>query len=179
VRCPESFTAERLLFRRPTAADAPLMFARYASNLEVTRLLAWPTHRSVEQTQAFVAFSDQTWAQHGVGPWLVWTKDGATLLGSTGLDPEAPGTASTGYVLATDAWGQGLATEVLRAMVEQARAAGLRRLSACVHPSNVASIRVLEKCGLARTGEGSPTAVFPNLAPSKPEPIFTFALTLD
>ena len=177
--CPESFTTERLLFRRPTAADAPLMFARYASSPEVTRLLAWPTHRSVEQTRAFVAFSDQTWAQHGFGPWLLWTRDGATLLGSTGLDPGAAGSASTGYLLVKEAWGQGLATEVLKAMVAQARAAGLHRLCACVHTSNAASIRVLEKCGLARTGDCSPTAVFPNLDPLKPEPIFNFALKLD
>ena len=38
----EPVETERLVLRRPTAADAPAIFARYASDPEVTRYMAWP-----------------------------------------------------------------------------------------------------------------------------------------
>ena len=177
-RAPETFHSERLTFRRPRAVDAPVMFARYSSDAEVTKFLAWPRHESVDQTNLFIIFSDQTWANAGFGPWLVWSRDGSTLLGSTGLEPGANESATTGYLLVKEAWGQGLATEVLRAMMSQARALGLKRLGAIVHPSNAASIHVLEKAGLTRVDDGAPTALFPNLDPAGPLPIFNYAIAL-
>jgi len=56
-----------------------------------------------------------------------------------------------GYVLAESAWGQGLATELLAAFVDWSRQAGIRRLIAGVLPDNIASVRVLEKCGFTST----------------------------
>jgi hypothetical protein len=70
----------------------------------VIRLLAWPRHRSVEDTPAFLRWSDQTWGATLAGPYLILDgEDG--VLGTTGLDVETPWRAATGYVLRRDAWG--------------------------------------------------------------------------
>jgi hypothetical protein len=53
------------------------------------------------------------------------------LLGSTGLGFETPTRASTGYVLARDAWGQGYATEALGAIIESASNLGIGRKDRC------------------------------------------------
>ncbi len=50
-------------------------------------------------------------------------------MGSTGLDVETRVQASTGYVLARDAWGLGYATELASEMVRLADVAGTLRLT--------------------------------------------------
>jgi RimJ/RimL family protein N-acetyltransferase len=87
------------------------------------------------------------------------------LLGSTGLSRDGATDAMTGYVLAKDAWGQGFATEALRAMVDLALAIEVRRLYALCHPDHRASWRVLEKCGFVRDASWTRKIAFPNLAP--------------
>ena len=80
----------RLVLRPPMPEDAPIMFERYASDPEVTRYLGWPRHKSVEDTQAFVDFSQSEWTRASVGPLLVFARDSGRLLGSSGLLLETP-----------------------------------------------------------------------------------------
>ncbi len=161
-RC-ERVETDRLILRRPVSEDAEALFGRYANDREVTRYLSWPRHTSVEDTRQFIAFSDREWECRPAGPYLVESKESGLLLGSTGLAFESSQRASTGYVLAKDAWGKGYATEALRTVVEIGRAAGLVRLYAICHSENAASARVLEKCGFQREGLLRRHFEFPNL----------------
>jgi RimJ/RimL family protein N-acetyltransferase len=61
----------------------------------------------------------------------------------------ADGRSYVGYWLGREFWGKGLATRALAELVEEVRA---RPLHAWVATSNVASIRVLEKCGFVVVG---------------------------
>jgi RimJ/RimL family protein N-acetyltransferase len=72
-------------------------------------------------------------------------------------------------------WGQGHATEALTAIVTLAKPLGLRRLEAICHPDNVASLRVLEKCGFANEGRLPRHSVFPNLDRNRPLDVLRFA----
>jgi [ribosomal protein S5]-alanine N-acetyltransferase len=163
---PIEVQTRRLLLRPPRIQDAAAIFARYASAPEVTRFLAWRRHQSIEETRAFARFSEGQWHRYGCGPYLIWSLDGETLLGSTGLSFETAVRAVTGYVLAQDAWGRGYATEALRAMIDVARRAGFRELDAACHTANLASAHVLEKCGFASIGT-LPEQDFPNLSPPR------------
>jgi [ribosomal protein S5]-alanine N-acetyltransferase len=167
----------RLLLRPPMHEDAPIMFERYASDPEVTRYLGWPRHKSVEDTQAFVDFSQFEWARTSLGPLLVFARDSGRLLGSSGLLLETPNRAQTGYVFARDAWGYGYATEALGAMVSLAAGYGITRLYALCHTEHQASWRVLEKCGFTREGILEAHTTFPNLSP-RPLDVFSYARTL-
>ena len=86
------------------------------------------------------------------------------MLGSTGLGLEPGGQAITGYVLATDAWGKGYATEALTAVVEVATDIGVRRLYGLCHPQHRASWRVFEKCAFERDRSWNRQVEFPNIA---------------
>jgi RimJ/RimL family protein N-acetyltransferase len=165
MRAPERIETARLVLRRPTAADAEAVFERYASDAEVTRWLGWPRHRSPDDSRRYLAWSDAQWRQWPAGPYTIEARADGKLLGGTGLAFESPTVATTGYVLARDAWGLGYATESLRAMVDLAPALGVRRLVACCHPEHAASERVLGKCGFQREGLRSVADAFPNLAP--------------
>lgn len=81
----------------------------------------------------------------------------ATLVGSGGyLGPPSPeGEVEIGYSLLPASRGQGYATEITQALVARARAdPRVRRVIAHTQQDNQASIRVLERCGFSRTGEG-------------------------
>jgi ribosomal-protein-alanine N-acetyltransferase len=172
---PAIVETDRLRLRRPRAADARDVFARYASDPEVTRFLGWPTHRSVIDTETFLTFCDAQWRHWGAGPYLIESRDDGTLLGSTGLGLETPRQAVTGYVLARDAWGRGYATEALLSMRELAFRLGVERVYALCHPEHRASSRVLEKCGFTREAVWRGHAECPNIAPGVSADVLCYA----
>lgn len=174
MKAPLLVETPRLTLSAPAATDAELVFHRYASDDSVTRYVGWPTHRTVADTQAFLAFSAAQWERDGAGPYLIWARAGGQLLGGTGLGLEPDGQAITGYVLAADAWGKGYATEALMAMVEVATDIGVRQLYALCHPQHRASWRVLEKCGFERDASWNRPVEFPNVAPGKPEDVLCY-----
>jgi ribosomal-protein-alanine N-acetyltransferase len=179
MQAPPLVETARLVLSAPVAADAEIVFQRYASDADVTKYLGWPTHRTVADTQGFLAFSALQWEREGAGPYLIWARADGRLLGSTGLSLEPHGQAITGYVLATDAWGKGYATEALTAVVEVATDIGVRRLSALCHPQHRASSRVLEKCRFQRDASWTRQIEFPNLQPGLGQDVLCYSRGLD
>lgn len=162
--------------RKPEARDAQAIFTRYSSDPRVTRYLGWPTHRTLADTEGFLAFCAAEWGRWPAGPLLIESRADGSLLGSTGFGFETPVQASTGYVLAQDAWGLGYATEALAAIRDRAAELGLERLYALCHPSHRASARVLEKCGFLSEGTLRGYAQFPNVAPGVQADVVCYAM---
>jgi RimJ/RimL family protein N-acetyltransferase len=177
VQAPEFLQTARLVLRRPRPDDASAVFATYASDEEVTRYLGWARHATVDATRAFLDFSDDEWRRWPAGPYLVEARDSGMLLGSTGLAFETPWRAATGYALARTAWGRGLATEALLAMVDVARRVGVVRLQAICHVDHGASRRVLEKGGFAHEGVLRKYMTFPNLG-AAPQDVHSYVRIL-
>lgn len=149
---------------RPRREDAAAIFARYSSDPEVTRYVSFPRHTSPADPEAFIGRADDEWTRAGCGAFLAWSCATGELLGGTGLEASHGASVETGYVLAKDAWGQGYATEMLRAMVTLARDVGIHRLVAHCHVDHHRSVRVLEKCGFT-VAAIVPAVRFPNLVP--------------
>jgi ribosomal-protein-alanine N-acetyltransferase len=179
TRAPRIVPTARLLLRRPEPADAEAIFTRYSSDPRVTRYVGWPAHRTIEDTRAFLTFSEDQWGRWPAGPYLACSRADGTVLGSTGLMFETPRTAMTGYVFATDAWGRGYATEALEAMIGVARNTGVHHLYALCHAEHRASVRVLEKCGFALDGTRRAHAEFPNLRPGEAQAVLCYARNLE
>ena len=93
------------------------------------------------------------------GAWAIWAvEEVATgrLIGSAELKPRDTGDWEIVYVLATEAWGKGYATELGRAIVRFGfERLGLERVAATVDYGNAVSIRVLEKLGMRQVDEES------------------------
>ena len=179
MKAPAQIETTRLSLMQPQAADAASIFERYASDPDVTRFLGWPRHESVADTQAFLRFSAVEWERWPAGPYLIRSRSDRRLLGGTGFGFEGPQQSATGYVLATDAWGRGYATEALGAVIEVARRIGVARLYALCHPQHRASWRVLEKCGFVRDGNWTKQAEFPNLSPGVQQDVLCYAAVFD
>jgi RimJ/RimL family protein N-acetyltransferase len=153
----------RLRYRRPAPGDAESIFA-YASDPAVAPYIGFPRHRTLDDTRAFISWSDGQWSTTPSGPFLIERRDTGRVIGSVGLKFDTAHTASAGYVLAQDAWGHGFATEALGAILALADTLAVRHVWATAHRDNLASHRVLEKQGF-RLNHRNIAASFPNLPP--------------
>jgi ribosomal-protein-alanine N-acetyltransferase len=178
MKAPELIETARLHLRRPLAHDAEAIYYTYASNPLVTRYLSWPTHRSVDDTRAFISWSDSEWQRWPAGPYLAFDRSSeGRLLGSTGLAFKSQVCAATGYVFAERAWSKGFATESLTAMVQLAQSLGVQRLEAICHVEHRASAHVMEKCGLNYEGVLRAHTRFPNLSPGTLSDVFAYGIS--
>jgi ribosomal-protein-alanine N-acetyltransferase len=176
MKGPRTIETERLFLRKPTIHDAEAILERYASDPAVTRYMSWPTHRTIADTCAFLAWSEADWELWPAGSYLVFSRAAKDLLlGGTGLTFKTPITAVTGYVFAKDAWGKGFATESLQAMVALAQQTGVRHLEAVCHVEHRASAHVMEKCGFQYEGIERQHTEFPNLAPGVRSDVLSYA----
>jgi ribosomal-protein-alanine N-acetyltransferase len=94
-------------------------------------------------------------AAAGFGVWIVLVREPRTAVGSAGfLGPaDRDGTVEVGYGIHPSFRGQGYATEAAGALRDWALARSrVRRITARCDETNAASIRVLEKLGMRRTG---------------------------
>ena len=108
----------------------------------------------------------RAWAE-GV-PWGVWERATGELVGDCSLHFDT-GFAEweLSYGLRRDCWGRGYATEAARACVRHGfETMGLEKIVADVDPANVASSRVLEKCGFALVGKLDDGRLFYAVKPS-------------
>ena len=175
MKAPERFETERLVLRKPRLDDTDAVFSRYASDVEVSRYLAWQLHRSPDVTRSFLEFSDSEWDRWPGGPYLIESRGDGRLLGGTGFSFETPYRASTGYVLARDAWGKGYATEAVQAIVQISQTLGLARLYAICHIDHDRSARVLERSGFTKEGVLRNYLEFPNLLTGRPSDVYCYA----
>jgi RimJ/RimL family protein N-acetyltransferase len=93
-------------------------------------------------------------AQGLLAPYVIEDTDTGTILGGANLrlfDPMRD-TVELGYWLFVDARGRGVATRVVRALVDHAHTNGIARVEAHVRIGNTASERVLERAGFEREG---------------------------
>lgn len=172
MNAPRRLATVRTLLAAPTPDDAREVFERYASDADVVRFMSFPRHVTLDDTRAFIEFSEREWTEAGYGPYLIRDRTNGVLLGSTGLHRrEQPSLVATGYILARDSWGRGFATEACRTMVDLASAMEFAAVEAPCHPENIASQRVLLKAGFEITSTRKHS--FPNLGTAVIEtPVF-------
>ena len=139
------------LILRPARTDDLEAMHDVLSNVEATRWWSAPPHATPDQTRIWL--DSMIEAPVDASDDFIVERDGR-LIGKAGFWrlPEI------GYILHPDAWGQGLATEALTAVIDHVFATrGVETLTADVDPENVASIRLLEKLGFEKTGEARAT----------------------
>jgi ribosomal-protein-alanine N-acetyltransferase len=160
---PPLLDTPRLRLRIPSLEDADGI-AAYAGDPEVTRYMSWPRHRSIRDADAFLRHALTAVERGEELHWVVTPRPSEQVLGMVGFRLQGH-RAELGYVLARPYWGQGFATEAARAVVEWAIARPqIYRVWAVCDLDNHASVRVLEKIGMAREGRLRRWAISPNLS---------------
>jgi ribosomal-protein-alanine N-acetyltransferase len=107
----------------------------------------------MEKVERSIQHQTNHWQTFRYGQMAVTLRETGQLMGWCGLE-FLPDTNETevGYLLGHAFWGKGYATEAARVSVEFGlKEIGLQEIIGLTDPLNVASQRVLEKCGLAFT----------------------------
>jgi ribosomal-protein-alanine N-acetyltransferase len=81
---------------------------------------------------------------------LVIERSSSTPVGLLIFFEDDPRTIRIGYMFAETAWRKGYATELILGFADWCRHAGIQNIIAGIAPHNVASQRVLEKCGFSQ-----------------------------
>ena len=148
LNLPEKIETERLLLSRLKYEDAEEIFYSYASKPEATRYLAFPTHQSVQDARNFLSYSVDAWDKGIELVYGIRLRGNNKFIGSIGVINEN-GKVHFGYCLSPNYWNQGLATESCRAVIGLLKMqSDIHRIWTFIDAENVASGRVIEKCGL-------------------------------
>jgi len=145
---------KRLILRKVTPDDARDMF-EYASDPEVTRYLTWEPHRSIEDSINYLKSVVQRYEKKEVSEWGIVYRENNKFIGTCGYMKLLPAhaRAEMAYALSREYWNKGIMTEAVKEVIrfgfEEMK---LNRIEATCMVRNVASQRVMEKCGMSFEG---------------------------
>lgn len=136
---------ERLFIKSMTLDDANTAWS-FGGDQEIGRYLADPYYRDADELRALISDIDE-WTDDY--PFIAYLKDNGEAAATCSVGPEGSSTQwGFGYCIRKDLWGQGYATEIAKAMIAFAYSLGIRDFQGTVATENVASGRVMEKCGM-------------------------------
>ncbi len=116
--------------------------------------------RTRPRSEVFVSLQRHigSWFLVGYGFWVLESLEDRSVLGEAGflpgmraMDPGIDDTPEAGWSIAKTHWGQGLATEALKACLAWGdQALPFTRTACIIEDGNAPSIRVANKCGFAK-----------------------------
>jgi RimJ/RimL family protein N-acetyltransferase len=147
---------ERLLLRGFQEQDVE-PFVRMHQDPKMLEFL--PPSRNAEEVKAWMQKGLEHIKEHGFGPWAITLKETGQTIGVVGLNfrtdlPFSP-CVEIGWRIASEYWGKGYATEAARAVIKEGFTTyHLPEIVSFTSPTNVRSIRVMEKLGMQRDPQG-------------------------
>lgn len=134
-----------LILREYREADIPLL-VDYLNDLRVRQYLTSAIPDPYKETDA------EFWVKKGSNEHIIRAIEfNGQYVGDIGAFPgrlERSRTADVGYWIAQPFWGKGIATQALAQLTQHIfKETDIIRLQALVFDGNIASCRVLEKCG--------------------------------
>jgi RimJ/RimL family protein N-acetyltransferase len=105
----------RLRLRQRTLADADNLLGIFS---DPVAMRYYPATKDRQETEAWINWNLHSYAEHGIGLWIVEAKETGQFLGQCGLTmQEVEGTwePEVGYLFLRQHWGQGYATEAAAA----------------------------------------------------------------
>lgn len=141
---------ERLIFRNVILNDLEDIY-EFCSDKEVSKYVSWEPHKNLLETEEVInnLFLPNKYV------FSIVEKKSKKCIGIFELRPEIKNNAvKFGYVLNRDFWNKGYMSETLKFMIEYAfNILKVNRVYSMHIKENIASGRVMEKCGLKKEGE--------------------------
>ena len=144
------FESERLVLRTPRVEDAQAITDLAGDRRVAENTARIPHPYAVDDALNWISFANSRPGQET----FVITQDD-DVIGAIGFDLNQGPDPEVGYWIGVPYWGQGFATEALRALVDHAfENHEFTVLVGGARVTNIASRRVQEKCGFQWTGVG-------------------------
>ena len=143
---------KRLVLRAPRLEDMD-QIAALANNRKIAEMTSTIPHPySVKDAQAWLT---TIVVAEGGATFGIFLKETDVFVGACGYAPREEPTPEIGYWIGEPFWNRGFATEAARAVIDHAFAdTGVEMLLSSCRVTNLASRRVIEKCGFQWTGAG-------------------------
>jgi RimJ/RimL family protein N-acetyltransferase len=144
----------RLLMKPLVSSDADAAFTGL-QNDAIRQWISMPKPDTVASLRESWRRRESRISPDGSEAWLSWfvtAKSDRSPMGSIDASIDGDQVAvNFGYYFFAETWGQGIATEAVRAVSHHLLANGVKKLVATVTAGNVASTRVLQKAGFQFT----------------------------
>jgi len=142
---------DRLILRKLKEEDAQAMFDGWCSDPDVTKYMTWNPHKNIEETRNIL----DEWIEDYNSPdtirYGICLKDTMELIGAIDVVDYVEGNPEIGYVLSKKYWNNGYMSEALSALVKYLFSIGSNEIVIEAKEDNIASNRVIEKCGFIFT----------------------------
>ncbi len=140
---------KRLRLLRLVTDDAEALFRTFGDPDTMRFWLDAPDD-SIDDTRQRILNIEDHWQTHGFGDFGVLEKSSEKLMGLAGLHHIAGmDDVNIGYAFEKQYWRRGFGLEACRAVLEFGeKALCLSHVVAVIWPENVASIRLIKRCGL-------------------------------
>ena len=142
------------MLRKITLSDAEDMF-EYACRSDVTEFLLWDPHPSYSYTVELIRHLQRGYTEEKYFDFALELKEAGKMIGTAGFTSfdRKNNCAEAGYVINPLYRNRGYATEALSAIMNISfLSLGINRLEARYMVGNLASKRVMEKCGMNYEG---------------------------
>ena len=146
----KTIETERLILRKVKLEDALEIFESWATDSLTNRYLEWDLHKNVDETKEYVSSIIKAYEDNKYD-WVVELKDTNKLIGEiAGVHVDKNGAyIELGYCYSSKYWGNGYASEALRAVIKYLLNDVQFNIVEAMHISgNPASGRVMQKAGM-------------------------------
>lgn len=136
---------DRLILRSMTLDDVDFL-AKLWNEPEVSKYLNVQAYKDSDELRDQLGDMDEWEDEY---PFIAYDKITNKPIGTCSAATEGPkGSWGIGYDITKELWGNGYATEMASAMIDFIKSLGVREFYCTVAIENIASCRVMEKCGL-------------------------------
>ena len=142
-----NITTARLILRNLQEEDAHQVL-EYSTDPEVSKYLFWSPHKNIQEAKDAINRYRST---ENMMQWAITLREDNQLIGigGFGIVDSTMRKADLGYSFNPKYWNQGYAAETTSSLVKYGfEKMNLVRIQGAIHPNNMASGIVLEKCGL-------------------------------
>jgi ribosomal-protein-alanine N-acetyltransferase len=141
---------ERLFFRPLTTGDLPWLI-EMRSPEPVNRYLGGTAMQNPQSLAERLKFYIGCYEKFGFGNFAMGLRSTGELIGTSGLQPlEDTGEIEVGYNMSERFWRQGYGFECAFGWLKHGFLnCGLERIVAVSYPENIASWKIMEKCGMS------------------------------
>jgi ribosomal-protein-alanine N-acetyltransferase len=148
------FQSARLYFREFTEADEHTLYD-LNSNSNVIKYVHEPAPTSENIKDILYNVLIPQYKLHGHGRWAVHLKPNNDFIGWCGLKYlKEANEIDLGYRFKEEYWNKGYGYEAAKATIDYGlKVLKLKRITATVLPENIASWKIMEKCGMKCLGE--------------------------
>lgn len=147
----DDIITKRLILKSLREEYAPLCLSIWLDE-EMGKYLADPPREKASED--YLNFAKDIEGQEGWFPFAAFLKESNDFVGTCSYVPKDEKTWDIGYCVHKNFWRRGYATEMIKAIMDKGKKAGVEVFTAKVAQQNAASNALLRKLGFAVASEG-------------------------